>query len=192
MRYVLICAFLIAGCCPGAALVSTTPATPVTESNTSANTPIIPSADLEQKLRALAASWQGTPYVEGGSTQAGTDAPAFVQMAANDIMDVSLPRSTARQLGIGEEIQRDALMPGDVIFFRPTNMPRHVGIYLGSGEFAHAWPDDGVTIVRLDDPYWSGAYWVARRLLGQAGAIAAPASQEPERTQRPSRRRVGW
>ena len=192
MRHVLVYLLFVVGCCPNAALVSTTPATTSAGDRSPADSNIIPSADLEGQLRAFAASWLGTPHVERGSTREGIDAPTFVQVAANEIMGVELPRVVARQLGVGEEILRDALLPGDLIFFRPTSRPRHVGIYLGNSEFAHAWHDGGVAIARLDDPYWNGAYWDARRVLSQAAANATRQSQEPERTRRQTRRRVGW
>ena len=191
MRHILVSVLcvLIVGCCPTPALVSTTPATTTVDDRVPASSTIIPSTDLERQLRAFAANWQGTPHVEGGTSRDGIDAPAFVQLAANEVMGLALPRIVARQLGIGEEILRDALLPGDLIFFRPTSEPRHVGIYLGNNEFVHAWHDGGVAITRLDNPFWNGAYWDARRLLTQPDGIMAP---EPQEAKRPPRRRVGW
>ena len=144
--------------------------------------------ELEQQLRALAASWEGTPHLDGGTGRNGIDAAAFVQLAASEIMNVDLPRTTARQLGVGEEILRDALLPGDLIFFRPISQPRHVALYLGGDEFVHAWPDDGVIISQLNDSYWSGAFWVARRLMAQP-TLSTPS--QPSRPQ-PARGRRGW
>lgn len=151
----------------------------------------IPSAAIESELRTLAESWKGTPHLEGGDSRSGIDAPGLVMVIADQVLGLSLPHSTARQLGFGEEIRRSALMPGDILFFRPTSMPRHVGVYLGSEQFLHAWPDGGVSIARLDEPYWNGAYWAGRRVLAQASP--APAAVSPEDPpDRPKKRRVGW
>lgn len=142
--------------------------------------------NIESELRNFAESWSETPYVEGGNSQSGIDAPGLVMVIADKILGLSLPHSTARQLGFGQEIQRSSLLPGDIIFFRPTNTPRHVGTYLGSQEFLHAWPEDGVTIASLDDPYWNGAYWAGRRMIAQQPT-------HPEDPPPPTRkRRVGW
>jgi len=76
-----------------------------------------------------------------------------------------LPRSTAEQARFGRRIERDELLPGDLVFFRIGRRTRHVGIYLGQGEFAHASQSQGVVVSRLDDPYWARRYWMARRVL---------------------------
>jgi cell wall-associated NlpC family hydrolase len=39
-----------------------------------------------------------------------------------------------------------------------------VGVYLGHNEFAQASGSRGVTISKLDDPYWTDRYRTARRL----------------------------
>ncbi|MDE2826519.1 MAG: NlpC/P60 family protein [Bacteroidota bacterium] len=179
---VLICVVCLAGCYSPQSLVTT--------SETVSTTSAVPSAAIESELRTLATSWQGTPHLEGGSSQSGIDAPGLVLVIADQILGISLPHSTARQLGFGEEISRSSLMPGDIVFFRPTSMPRHVGVYLGSREFVHSWPNDGVSIARLDDPYWNGAYWAARRISGEP-LVSAPVTPE-EQPSRPTRRRVGW
>ena len=180
--FVLIGMVFLAGCYSQQALV--------TPQETVSTASAIPSPAIESELRTLATSWQGTPHLEGGSSRSGIDAPGLVLVIADQVLGISLPHSTARQLGFGEEIPRSSLVPGDIVFFRPTSMPRHVGVYLGSREFVHSWPDDGVSIARLDDPYWNGAYWAARRVLGEP-LVSTPVTPE-ERPSRPTRRRVGW
>ena len=63
----------------------------------------------------------------------------------------------------------DHLLPGDLVFFHPPNKIRHVGIYLGRGEFAHASTSTGVTISQMNSTYWRNAYWTARRVHGILG-----------------------
>lgn len=158
----------------------------------SATTSVIPSAAIEAELRNFASQWQGVPHLKGGDSRDGIDAPGLVMVISDQILGLSLPHSTARQLGFGQEIELDALLPGDLVFFRPTSMPRHVGIYLGSEEFLHSWHDGGVTIARLNEPYWLGAFWAGRRVLAmQPGESTANISTE-ESTDSSDKRRVGW
>jgi cell wall-associated NlpC family hydrolase len=56
------------------------------------------------------------------------------------------------------------LMSGDLVFFKPGYKSRHVGIYLGQGEFAHASTSKGVIISRLDDRFWRQCYVTGRRV----------------------------
>ncbi|MXW13509.1 MAG: hypothetical protein F4069_09075 [Rhodothermaceae bacterium] len=186
--YVLLCSVCFVGCAqtsqPGTQI--STPLQAVSSVN-----PAIPSAAIESELRAFATSWQGTPHVEGGSSRSGIDAPGLVVAVADQILGLSFPHSTARQLGFGKEVERASLMPGDIVFFRPTSMPRHVGIYLGSQEFLHAWPEDGVSIGRMDEPYWSGAYWAGRRVLVGQDSVQIPMTPE-EPLDSLGNRRVGW
>ena len=59
----------------------------------------------------------------------------------------------------------NALQPGDLIFYRIDAKTRHVGIYLGDGEFLHASESVGVTISDLHRPYWQKRLWTVRRIL---------------------------
>ena len=183
-----VCAGCFAGCTPSQQL--RTASSPATLSST---TSIVSSAGIEVVLRKFATAWQGVPYLEKGDSRSGVDAPGLVRIIADQILGMSLPHSTPRQLGFGEEVERALIVPGDIIFFRPTSMPRHVGVYLGSQEFLHAWPDGGVSVARLDEPYWSGAYWVGRRILALQPSEMTPDNTTRENPPaRPEKRRVGW
>jgi len=67
-----------------------------------------------------------------------------------------LPRTSQAQYQSTQPVDRDNLIPGDLVFFRlrPRKIS-HVGIYLGDDHFVHA-PSSGKTvrINSLDDPYW--------------------------------------
>ncbi|MCY4170312.1 MAG: NlpC/P60 family protein [Bacteroidetes bacterium] len=155
-------------------------------------TSVIPSAATESELRTFASQWQGVPHLSGGDSKSGIDAPGLVMVAFDQVLGLSLPHSTPRQLGYGEEVELALLKPGDLVFFRPTSMPRHVGIYLGSQEFLHSWPETGVSMSRLDDPFWSGAFWAGRRLLASQSSVVSPDSTSQTPSNRPNSRRVGW
>lgn len=188
--YVFLCAIYLAGCSQTVRL--RTQDSPPLQAMSSVP-PVAPAVAIESELRTFAASWKDSPYIEGGTSISGVDAPGLVVAIGDQILGVSLPHSTARQLGFGEEVERNYLMPGDIIFFRPTSMPRHVGVYLSSQEFLHAWPDDGVSIGRLDDPYWNGAYWAGRRVLGYPTPVRdSITSDEETLSDSLGNRRVGW
>ncbi|MCY4205515.1 MAG: NlpC/P60 family protein [Bacteroidetes bacterium] len=186
----LICVICLTGCSQTQQL--NTPSSRPTTLIATNSAPATSIATVESELRTFAETWKGVPHLDGGNSRSGIDAPGLVMVIADQVLGLSLPHSTARQLGFGEEIQRTALVPGDILFFRPTSMPRHVGVYLGSQEFLHAWPGEGVSIARLDESYWNGAYWIGRRVLGiQISETDIDTTSEDPQT-RPSKRRVGW
>ena len=113
--------------------------------------------------------WHGTPYKLGGNGKSGIDCSAFSREVYKDVYGIELPRTAEEQEQLGKAVNRGDLQPGDLVFFRTQGMgplfrSRHVGVYLGGGEFAQASGRRGVTISRLDDRYWSKRYQTARRL----------------------------
>lgn len=112
----------------------------------------------------------GTRYRLGGSNpEIGIDCSQFVRRAYSTI-GISLPQSSAGQIGVGKIIERGELEPGDLVFFKNTYKRgiSHVGIYVGNGEFVHASNRrQGVIVSRLDTPYYKKHWAGARRVLPQ-------------------------
>ncbi|MEJ2040119.1 MAG: NlpC/P60 family protein [Desulfosarcinaceae bacterium] len=125
------------------------------------NAQAIPST--QARLRSEVRQWRGTPHKMGGTGRSGVDCSGFVQRLYRDIFNRSIPRSTALQVKSGRPVDFAHLSPGDLVFFRPPYKIRHVGIYLGKGEFAHASTSKGVMISKLSESYWRDCYWTARR-----------------------------
>lgn len=144
--------------------------------------------EAERRLRAATVDWYGTPYRFGGTTRDGIDCSAFVRAVYRETFGVDLPRTTAQQVHEGVPVRNGAFVPGDLVFFRPSSKGRHVGIYLGRGEFVHAGTSTGVTISHLDEPYWQQTYWTTRRLLPAplpvrpAAPLAGPPRARASRT----------
>jgi cell wall-associated NlpC family hydrolase len=87
---------------------------------------------------------------------------------------LALPRETRDQYTVGDDVERDEIAPGDLVFFETVSRgPSHVGIALGGGEFVHAPNSRGVVRVeRYDSRYWSQRWLGARRVSGQPVATS--------------------
>ncbi|WP_128648639.1 C40 family peptidase [Vibrio maritimus] len=103
--------------------------------------------------------WQGVPYRLGGTNYSGVDCSAFVQAVYKDAYALSLPRTTAQQVKVGEKVSYNNAQSGDLVFFKTGRKTRHVGIYLGGNTFMHASTSKGVVLSRLDNPYWASTFW---------------------------------
>jgi cell wall-associated NlpC family hydrolase len=108
----------------------------------------------------MAARYLGAPYVWAGSSPAGFDCSGLVMYAFGQV-GVAVPHNAAQQFRLGTPVDRDRLVPGDLVFF---NQLRHNGIYLGGGRFVHSTKPSGVKIARLDDG-WFRTRWVGARRL---------------------------
>jgi cell wall-associated NlpC family hydrolase len=161
VRYSVCCALVIAltGCS-----VPKRPATVVESYTIGEVEAVAPKKQgFFSKLFAHYADWQGTPYKYGGTTKQGVDCSAFVALTYAELFDVHLPRTTKAQAKIGDEINRWEMEPGDLVLFKTTPRQRHVGIYIGEDQFMHASSRKGVTISKMDNPYWSKRFWKAVR-----------------------------
>jgi cell wall-associated NlpC family hydrolase len=109
----------------------------------------------------IAMQYLGVPYQWGGASPSGFDCSGFIMYVYAQV-GVSLPHNAAMQYGYGTPVSRDALAPGDLVFFNGLG---HAGIYIGSGQFIHA-PHTGdvVKISNLGDSWYASTYVGGRRL----------------------------
>jgi probable lipoprotein NlpC len=142
--------------------------------------PLISSPYLEQTLpetvhsllEAQLAEWQGVPYRRGGLSSKGVDCSGFVYLTFRERFGLELPRTTAGQALTGVMIKPEALVSGDLVFFRTSREGNHVGIYLGDDRFLHASLSRGVIGSSLTSRYWAKHFWQARRVLLPAGMVS--------------------
>ncbi len=120
---------------------------------------------LYENLKAQYIDWKGVKYKYGGYSKNGIDCSAFVQRTFKDKLNIKIPRTTALQSEFGEEVSIEDLKMGDLVFFKTGFKVRHVGIYLEGGKFLHASTKRGVTISRLDNPYYEKHFWKVIRVL---------------------------
>jgi cell wall-associated NlpC family hydrolase len=111
----------------------------------------------------------GVRYKFGGQTpDRGLDCSGLVKYVFEQVTGVAMPRSAHDQAKVGEQVERDELQPGDLVFFNTRRAAfSHVGIYLGDNSFVHA-PrrKSSVKIANIDGQYWKKRFNGARRLLG--------------------------
>ncbi len=108
--------------------------------------------------------WEGTPYYYGGLSKDGVDCSGFVYAVYLEQFGSIIPRTTGGQSGMGKEIPRSQLRPGDLVFFKTGHKVRHVGIYYEQNQFIHASESKGVIISSLNNVYWRSKYWLAKRI----------------------------
>jgi len=122
------------------------------------------SSEVRESLLLQYREWQGVPYQLGGAGKEGVDCSAFTQLTFRQRFGAAIPRTTLAQARLGRQVELQQLLPGDLLFYRSRVKLRHVGIYMGNGEFLHASTSRGVMISSLNNPYWREHFWQARRL----------------------------
>ena len=122
--------------------------------------------DRIQGVLSKAMTLLGTPYRWGGeSEQGGFDCSGLVGYVYRSVLGMDLPRVSRQMAQSGEQVERTALVPGDLVFFGLRGRVNHVGIYVGEGRFLHA-PSRGkvVRVDNLSSSYWSGRFMQGRRV----------------------------
>jgi cell wall-associated NlpC family hydrolase len=126
--------------------------------------PLVPGSGLGAAAARAALGFLGVPYLWGGAGPGGFDCSGLVQYVYARL-GVALPRVAADQARVGASVPREALQPGDAVFFADaTGYVHHEGLYIGAGRFVHA-PHTGdvVKVSSLGEPYYAAEYAGARR-----------------------------
>ncbi len=131
----------------------------------------MPSFEFRQAVMRAIDDYLGTPYKWGGEDSHGMDCSGFVRAVFRRAAKLDLPHSVGKLAQEGGSVSLQHLQFGDLIFFRKTGNGKlfHVGIYLGSGNFAHASTQSGVTISKLSEKYYKSQVAFARRLPLEGG-----------------------
>lgn len=133
-----------------------------------------------ESLVLTALTYMERPYQFGANELYRMDCSAFVQRVF-EVNGIRLPRSTAEQAQIGVPVEPKELRPGDLLFYSTYRRgPSHVGIYIGKGKMVHASEGMGITVSRVEDPYWQRRFLFARRVI--TGTLADNKRVKVERT----------
>jgi cell wall-associated NlpC family hydrolase len=126
-------------------------------------------------MLAFAKKFLGIKYEFGTGTyeQSGTfDCSSFTQYVYGKF-GVTLPRVAGQQAEQGTFVARDMLRVGDLLFFyvpgryKSNKAVGHVGMYTGDGNMIHSspFPDNGVQITPINNPYWKDTFLYAKRYI---------------------------
>jgi cell wall-associated NlpC family hydrolase len=131
-----------------------------------AEVPLAPPRASGATVVALARSFIGTPYRNGGTDPGGFDCSGLVQYVFAQI-GVGLPRSAPEQASAGEHVDLRDVRDGDLVFFAIDGRTiSHVGIVAGPGTFVHAPNSRGqVREESLGVAYWQSRFVEARSLV---------------------------
>lgn len=166
MFIIAISALVLGGCAshgPMAPVATPTPASPAAQAESPRRATVERSPEMI--FQALATS--GVPYQRGGASYAtGFDCSGLVAHVYREAFGLAMPRTAREQSKVGESVGREALQPGDLVFYNTLGQPySHVGIYLGEDKFIHA-PKAGsaVRVESMRSNYWSRRFNGARRV----------------------------
>jgi cell wall-associated NlpC family hydrolase len=111
---------------------------------------------------AAARSKIGAPYVSAGTGPNGFDCSGLTQWAMSQA-GISIPRTSYAQFGVGAPVDRNAIQPGDLVFFDADGPgASHVGIATSASTAISA-TTHGVREHAIFDAYWGARYVGARR-----------------------------
>ncbi|HEY8415888.1 MAG TPA: C40 family peptidase [Thermaerobacter sp.] len=119
-------------------------------------------------LLDTARQFLGVPYLWGGTSGFGVDCSGFVYLV-HRAHGLLIPRDAGpqRDHGGGRPVEREALRPGDLVFFAHDGgrgAVHHVAMYAGDGRMIHAPNSERpVEEIPLDTPPYGDKYAGARR-----------------------------
>ena len=115
--------------------------TTTTTGNQASAAPGGTSNALRAAAVAKAVSFQGVPYVWGGTSPSGFDCSGLTQFSLASV-GIRVPRVSQMQDKIGPRVPLDAAKPGDLIGFSGGG---HIAMYVGNGMMVEA-PRPGLTV----------------------------------------------
>ncbi len=122
-------------------------------------------SSARRSVMAAAEGWLGTPYLFGGLSRSGVDCSGFI-CNVYETVPLRLPRNSAAQATVGQEVDIENALPGDLVFFNTTGAGvSHVGILINSDQFVHASTSSGVIVSSLSESYYRDRFLFLRRVF---------------------------
>jgi len=114
-----------------------------------------------EELISLAKSKIGSSYVYAAKGPDHFDCSGFVYYLYGQ-SGIDIPRTSLNQSKSGEQLTREEIQRGDILFFDTGNRGHvnHSGVYLGEGKFIHSSSGKahGVTISNLDHGFYKDKF----------------------------------
>jgi cell wall-associated NlpC family hydrolase len=129
------------------------------------------------KVIAFAMSKLGKPYIFGDEGPNSYDCSGLTWDSYRQV-GVNLPRIANSQYAAGTKVPRNALLPGDLLFFGPPGPWQgigHVTLYIGGDKMIEA-PTTG-QVVKISQVRWTSFYGATRPLPARSGP--PPATTNP-------------
>src|SRR5882762_666385 len=115
--FALVLLLAVAGCAKQVLSPDLSETTGATAGGATAGSATAGSASSRNAAAArMAARYLGAPYVWAGSSPAGFDCSGLVMYAFGQV-GVAVPHNAAQQFRLGTPVDRDRLVPGDLVFF---------------------------------------------------------------------------
>ena len=124
---------------------------------------------VSDEVMSKVIEYLNTPYLWGGTSKRGIDCSAFVQTVMYQSLGIMLPRTSYEQSNVGQDVSKEDLKFGDLLFFDTMNKGRvsHVGIYLSDGYFAHSGSKTGVIVASLNSDFYSRTFLKSKRVISE-------------------------
>lgn len=161
---------------PDKVVVATTSVKPETENSKPENSkpavpaPVPSSAKAQEKINYAidyVKAQLERPYIYADAGKEGYDCSGLIYDVFCKKLNYKVNRSSYDLVENGYEVERDELLPGDIVFFNTTDKDNsHVGMYIGNDEFIHASSGSKkVVITKLSSDYYDQRYSTARRII---------------------------
>ena len=127
--------------------------------------------EIMEKVIDSALTYLGTPNLVGGIDKNGVDSSGLIYTSIISNSDFKFPRIAQDMARLGKIItKKEDLKRGDLLFFYNTyeteRIVTSVGIYLGKNDFLISSTKKGVSINKLDDPYyWNKHFFFGTRIF---------------------------
>lgn len=107
---------------------------------------------IRREIVQMALQHIGRPYKSGAKGPNAFDCSGFTHYVYKRFQ-IPLPPITDGQIRVSYEIPPQAVLPGDLVFFR-IKKDFHVGIMINKREFVHASTSRGVVVDDVESDYW--------------------------------------
>lgn len=119
------------------------------------------------KVVEYAHSLIGKRYIYAATGPNAFDCSGLTYYIFKNQLDIIIPRVSGTQATVGTKVDRNQLIPGDLVFFNTVGTRiSHVGLYIGDGNMIHASSSKGqVRIDTIDSGWYYSRFVTARRII---------------------------